>query len=87
MTYTKEEIDAAYTACVMAIPNERFMREAGEAMFACMTMREATATLKIWTAHPERAQQLKAQLRPEHEEPLIEHLRRVTLLLKNVGVA
>lgn len=33
VSYTREEIDAAYTACVMAIPNERFMREAGEAMF------------------------------------------------------
>lgn len=84
---TLKEIDAAYTACVMAIPNERFMREVGEAMFACMTMREATMALQIWMAHPERAQYLKANMLPTAYETLADHIRAVTVLLRNVGSA
>lgn len=87
MTYTKEEIDAAYTACILNIPNERWLREVAEEMFALMTMREATQTLKIWVAHSERAQQLSAHDLPRLTETRVERLRRLTALLQPIGEA
>ena len=86
MTYSKEEIDAAYTACVLNIPNERFLREIGADLFALMTMREATVVLKIWVAHSERAQHLVAHNVPGLDEARGDYLRRMTALIRFVGV-